>query len=284
MSDFGGESGRGPDLRLRCSLTVHCAKRAEMMSHALPVYFHGVPGGPAELDLFGPDVSARSGKFFVARRDFPKQPPNIDRFALIADAVRQKCPDQPLQLIGFSLGSVAALRVAPLLGDQVEGIVLISPAAPLDLGEYLGEMAGAPVFRCAKNYPFAFNALSKGQSWLAKASPFTLYSALFSSAQGADIDLRDDPHFKSLMAHQLTKCLVSSLDTYRSEIRSYVGDWSQLLSEVSQPVSIFHGRSDNWSPVEMASDLAKTLPNCQSLEIMDGLSHYSTLKACLKKS
>lgn len=254
------------------------------MSHVIPIYFHGVPGGPAELNLFGPEISARLCKFFVARRDFSKQPPNTDRFALIANAIRQKYPDQPLQLIGFSLGAAAALRVAPLLGVQVEGIELISPAAPLDLGEYLGEMAGAPVFRCAKNYPIAFNALSKGQSWLAKASPFTLYSALFSSAQGADIDLRDDPQFRSLMAHQLRKCLVSSLDTYRSEIRLYVGDWSQLLSKVTQPVSIFHGRSDNWSPVEMASDLAKTLPNCKSLEIMDGHSHYSTLKACLQKS
>lgn len=253
-----------------------------MTTETLPVYFHGVPGGAAELNLFGAEIAARVSHFVVAQRDFVATPEQTDRFTLMATAIRNEYPNRPIRLVGFSMGAAAVLRVATVLGSQIERIDLVSAAAPLTLNDYLGKMAGASVFRCARNHPGAFGLLSKGQSWLAKASPSTLYSVLFSSAQGADMKLRDDPQFKAIMVSQLRNYLSISLDAYRYEILSYVRDWSQLLPQVTQPVSIFHGHSDNWSPVEMATDLAAKLSNCQRLEIMDGCSHYSALKAFLQ--
>lgn len=252
-----------------------------MNSETLSVYFHGIPGGAGELSLFGGGVAARISSFVVAQRDSPALPQGADRFVLIANAIRREYPDRPLRLVGFSLGAAAALRVAAVLGDQAVRLDLISAAAPLQLGDYLPRMAGAPVFRCARSHPLPFRLLSKSQSLLAKVSPSTLYSALFASAQGADIGLREDPQFKAMMIILLGNCLTSNLDAYRSEISSYVSDWSPILSRITQPVSIFHGKMDNWSPVEMAMDLAATLSNCQRVEVMEGCSHYSALRTFL---
>lgn len=253
-----------------------------MTEAPLPVYFHGVPGGPGELQLFGPAVAAQRSDFVIAQRDFPGLPSGADRYAAMARALQAEYPDRPLRLIGFSMGASAALRVAPVLGDQVESIDLVSAAAPLTLDDYLETMAGAPVFRCARDHPFAFGIMAKGQSLLAKAKPSFLYSALFSSAQGCDLNLREDERFKTTMIPMLRDYFANSLKAYRFEILSYVSDWSGMLSRVKQPVSIYHGQLDNWSPPDMATDLAQRVGDCRLLETFEGCSHYSALEAYLR--
>ncbi len=259
------------------------AKNAMTMD-ALPLYFHGLPGSASELILFGREATDRASCFAIAPRNFATKPAGADRFAMMADAIRREHGDQPLRLIGFSLGAAAALRVAPLLGPQVERIDLISAAAPLDLGSYLDGMAGAPVFRLARDHPTAFHWLSKSQALLARAFPAMLYSALFRTAQGDDQALRQAPDFRAGIVRILKECLVDNLASYQSEVQLYVRDWSQSLGQVEQPVHLFHGRSDNWSPVAMATDLADRLKNCAALTIVDDGSHYSTLKAFLLRN
>ena len=252
------------------------------MADPVVIYFHGIPGGPSELNLFGDDISARTSHFVVLPRDVPGGTSGAERFAALADAIKQEFPERPLRLIGFSLGAAAALRTAPLLGAQVEKIDLISAAAPLPLGDYLGKMAGAPVFRTARDHLAVFGLLSKAQSLLASAAPGVLYSALFRAAQCEDIGLRDNSQFRAVMTELLKASLGSNLDVYRAEILAYVSDWSPCLAAVTQPVSIYHGRADNWSPTDMATDLAAILQDCHKLELMEGCSHYSALKAFLQ--
>jgi pimeloyl-ACP methyl ester carboxylesterase len=248
-----------------------------------PIYFHGLPGADAELRLFGPEIYERTEHFNIAKRHIPNASSGTDAFEIIANDIRRVSGGLPLRLIGFSLGASTALRVAPLLGPQVEQIDIISAAAPLQTGNYLEKMAGAPVFRAAKKHPLAFNLLSQCQSILSKVAPKLLYSVLFSKAQGNDLKLRDDPHFRTVMTQILAESLGSELATYRSEIYAYVDDWSQTLGKVCQPVSIYHGALDNWSPLEMASGIANALSNCMKLEVLDDCSHYSTLREFLQQ-
>ena len=223
------------------------------------IYFHGLPGSGAELQLFGPQVHQRTKNFNIAKRQFRKDASGADVFERIADEIRMTSSGQRLRLVGFSLGASTALRVAALLGSQVEEIDIISAAAPLQTGNYLEKMAGASVFRTAQKNQIAFNVLSRCQSILSKIAPKLLYSALFSTAKGNDLELRDDPNFSSLMVHILKESLGNELAIYRSEISEYVGDWSSNLGQVSPPVSIYHGALDNWSPLEMAKNLAGSL-------------------------
>ncbi|MEY4838200.1 MAG: hypothetical protein RLZZ475_2059 [Pseudomonadota bacterium] len=198
------------------------------------LYFHGLPGSAAELAAFGPDIAARTAGFHVAARG--------GDFARLAEQTAASFPDGPLRLVGFSLGAAAALRVAPHLGERVERIDLVSPAAPLQLGDFLGQMAGAPVFRAA---------------------------------------LATDPRFIAALAQSLRHSLLGSRAAYTSEIRAYVADWRDHLSQVHQPVAIWQGSEDDWTPPAMAEALAAALPLRPEVTMLQGLSHFSTLRAYL---
>ena len=254
------------------------------MPEPLPIiYFHGIPGSAEELTLFGPEVARRTAGFHVLARDGSSLGADSAYFDKIAAILTASYPGQVLHFIGFSLGAAAALRVAARLGSQVARIELVSPAAPLQLGDYLGEMAGAPVFSIAKSHPRLFSIQCMAQSWFARFAPATLARMLFASAQGADQDLLTRPAFRKGIAAVLRRSAGHNRWSYRREISLYVDDWTDMLSEVTQPVSIDHGALDNWSPVAMAHDLARALPTCNRLTIHPGLSHYSTLATVLMR-
>lgn len=199
-------------------------------------------------------------------------------FGQLARTIQTCFPDQPLRLIGFSLGASVALRTAPYLGSQVSGIDLISAAAPLGLGDYLGGMAGAPVFKLARSNPTLFAGLVRLQSVAVRLSPGRLHDALFASAQGADLALSKDAAFKAAMLLILQQSLGAQRATYIGEIALYVQDWEAELDEIKQPVTIHHGTADTWSPVAMAKDLGRRLPSVEAVHLLEGLSHYSTLR------
>lgn len=247
---------------------------------AQSVYFHGLPGGAGEVRLFGADLASQLGAVhFVERPAANAAPDSTAYFGQLAKAIQSRFPAAPLRLIGFSLGASATLRTAPYLGSQVIGIDLISAAAPLTLGDYLPEMAGAPVFSLAKSNFALFGGLVRLQSIAARISPGKLYDALFASAQGEDRALSKDPAFKAGMLPVLQQSLGPHRTTYVREIAMYVQDWEAELDQVTQPVTLYHGRADTWSPVAMAQDLARRLPNVEAVHLLDGHSHYSTLRA-----
>lgn len=88
-------------------------------------YFHGIPGGPGEWAVNAPAHLAEA----VALPD--RNQPSFDAAGFAAGL------PQGATLIGFSLGAHAALKVAAAAGDRVGAVHLVSPAAPLHLGNFL---------------------------------------------------------------------------------------------------------------------------------------------------
>lgn len=234
------------------------------------LYFHGLPGSAAELAAFGPDIAARAAGFHVAARG--------GDFARLAAQTAAQFPEGPLHLVGFSLGAAAALRVAPHLGERVERIDLVSPAAPLQLGDFLGQMAGAPVFRAALAGRVLFAALTFVQAQVARISPEKLAAALMAKARGEDRALAADPRFIAALAQSLRHSLLGSRAAYTAEIRAYVADWRDHLAQVSPQVAIWQGSEDDWTPPTMAEALAAALPQRPEVTMLQGLSHFSTLR------
>jgi len=239
------------------------------------VYFHGLPGSAAELAGFGPEIAGRVAGFHVAARG--------GDFARLAAGIAARSPEGPLRLVGFSLGAAAALRVAPLLGERVAGIDLVSPAAPLQLGDFLGGMAGAPVFRAALAGRWPFAALTLVQAQFAGLAPQKMAAALMAKAKGEDRALAADPRFIAALAQSLRHSLLDSRAGYASEIRAYVGDWRADLAKVQQPVTIWQGSEDDWTPPAMAEALAAALPTRPQMTMLPGFSHFSTLRAYLAR-
>lgn len=250
-----------------------------MLGAPVTIYFHGVPGGPRELTLFGAPVpdgwhaldrsSLHPGLAFDAHCD------------ALADEVRALAGAAPIRLVGFSLGTFIALQVAHRLPDLPLTIDLISAAAPLQTGDYLDHMAGKPVFAAATRSPALFGAMAAGQALAARLAPTRLAAALFASAQGEDRALAGNAAFQCTMAMILRHGLSHGRINYMREIAAYVGDWASILSDIRHPVTLWHGAEDNWSPSAMAEVLAKRLPDVVALHRMPDLSHYSTLGAYL---
>lgn len=246
------------------------------------IYFHGIPGNCSELALFGQWGNSRMPVPFVAERGSMVFELEANRyFDRLADEVKARFSGGRLRFVGFSLGAVAALQVAHRLGDQVIGLDLISAAAPLSTGNYLPQMAGRRVFEIARRHPLAFRTFVKMQSIAVRVAPNLLYKALFATALGADEVLKDDRCFKEVMLDLLRTSLTIDTAAYYHEILFYVQDWSPILAQVSQPVTLWHGTTDNWSPPDMAIALARSLPNCTHINWIEGASHYSTLHAFL---
>lgn len=249
----------------------------------LTLYFHGLPGSAAELAAFGPIIglAARHCRV-VARGDALAAGPAEAYFERLAAQIRRDYPEQSLVLVGFSLGAAAALRVAPLLGARVERIDLVSPAAPLALGDFLSGMAGAPVFRAAQagRVPFAMVAWLQAQA--AGLAAGRMASALMAGAKGEDRALASDPVFLGQLAASLRDSLLARRAAYRQEILHYVADWQEELAKVDQPVAIWQGSEDNWTPPAMAHALAAALPQAAIVQMLPGLSHFSALRAYLE--
>ncbi len=247
------------------------------------LYFHGLPGSAAELASFGPAVAANVRHFHVVGRgDALAGGEPSGYFGRLAAQIERQWPDGALHLVGFSLGAAAALRVAPLLGARVAQIDLVAPAAPLFLGDFLDDMAGAPVFRAVRVGRAAFAALTQVQALAARIAMPRMAAALMASARGGDAALAADPRFMEQLAHSLRASLLTQRAAYQAEIRLYVADWSADLAKVQQPVTIWQGSEDNWTPPAMAQALAAALPAGADLRMQPGLSHFSTLRAYLE--
>lgn len=252
-----------------------------MRPHTL--YFHGLPGSAAELAGFGSEIALKSRHFHVVPRTqaLIGGPPG-DYFARLAAQIQRQFPDGPLVLVGFSLGAAAALRVAPYLGARVQRIDLVSPAAPLALGDFLGGMAGAPVFRAALAGRGAFALLTFVQAQAARFAPQKMAAGLMAKARGADRGLAADAAFIAALAASLRHSLLTECAAYRQEILFYVADWSAEIDRVTQPVTILQGSEDDWTPPAMAHALAASLPAQPAVKMLHGLSHFSCLRAYLQ--
>lgn len=220
-----------------------------------PVYLHGLPSGPEELALTGLSLPcpARHGD----------EAATLQQIAALSG---------PLHLIGFSLGAALALRLAPRL--QPARITLISPAGPLELGDFLPQMAGAPVFRAARR-PWALRALTAAQALGFRLAPDRALAALFHTAPPADRALLSGPHRGALLS-AIRSSLGPGRPAYLAEITRYVQPWAGLLPQVTAPVTIWQGAADTWSPPAMAQAVARALPAAR-LQLLPGLGHYSTL-------
>lgn len=237
------------------------------------VYFHGQPGGPGEWAANAPD-RLRDAAWLVDRNT----PLTFDDMA--AD-LAARFPEG-MRLVGFSAGAFAALQVARRLGPLAAHLHLVSPAAPLQLGQFLPDMAGGPIFRMAMERPRLFQLVVQAERWLARIAPGFLLGRLFATAQGGDRTLARAPLFRSGMAQVLRAGLGRDPRGFESEVLAYVRDWRADLAGIAAPVTIWQGDQDNWTPPAMGQALHAALPGSE-LVMLAGCSHYSALRAALKR-
>lgn len=226
------------------------------------IYFHGLPGSADELALLE-----------LPKRSIPKvlDPMDFEAFD------RHHALEGPATVIGFSLGAFSALKIAASRPESVSKLVLISPAGPLEIGPFMDQMAGAPVFKTAKQSSFAFAMLTAAQALAAHAFPRLLLKQMFAQSCEAEKALLKTPSAVKCLTHGLKHSLWNTAPLYRSTVTEYVQPWETELSKIQCPCQVYHGDLDDWVPVGMAQALFERLPRESKFQVEEGLGHYSTL-------
>jgi pimeloyl-ACP methyl ester carboxylesterase len=245
------------------------------------IYFHGQPGSAGELALSRSfEVAIGGDRLVTPDRIVRPDQPASDHYRHIAEDLRART-QEPLHLIGFSLGAFVAMQIGAQLGDAVSRIELISPAAPLDDDELLSDMAGGAVFRMARDHPRRFAALTQAQGALAHVSPALFRRLLFSNACGRDKEMIRDRTmpaiFDKIFHHAFTKARAG----YHRDVMAYLGPWPFAPEAVLAPVRLWHGDADNWSPPVMSKRLSQRLPGAHDPVMLKGCGHYTALQSAL---
>lgn len=238
------------------------------------VYCHGLPGLPEELSLFGflPPEAEICG---LDRLGAPGRSYGESLLAAF-DALEL---GEPVAVAGFSLGAMSALKLAARRPLLVRSLLLISPAAPLELGDFLPLMAGRPVFEAARRGPVSLGVLGAFQATLLSVAPQTLVRTMFRQSCEAERQLLSSRRFAETVTLGLRSCLGAHRAAYQRELTAYVRPWADVLDDIRCEVEIVQGGEDNWTPPAMAEALRQRLGNRASLAAMASLGHYSTLQA-----
>jgi pimeloyl-ACP methyl ester carboxylesterase len=242
------------------------------------IYCHGLPGSPMELHALTPAAQLRSARL-------------LDRLgqqaATYADRVCKGFDDlnlsEPMDVVGFSLGAMAAAHIAAYRPAKVRKLVLVSPAAPLELGDFLPAMAGRPVFEAARRGALSLRLLSSAQSTMASLAPELMLKTMFASSNTAERDLLTTPAFAAMVVESLKQCLGAQQTAYRAELIAYAQPWAHVLDGVTCETEIWQGDEDTWTPPAMARALTTRLLPHATLHNLQGLGHYTTLQAALAR-
>lgn len=242
------------------------------------VYCHGLPGCPAELGAFG---AANSLQHIRPLHRLDNSRGNFEADLLaVFDALEI---EEPSVVVGFSLGAMSAIHLAARRAHLVSKLILISPAAPLQLGNFLPKMAGRPVFGAAQRGPMALRIVSGLQAALVSIAPRFVIDTMFRASPESDKRLLAQQEVFKAVSEGVRDCLLSRQAAYRIELLAYVRPWTNVLSEVLCATEIWQGSLDNWTPPAMAEAIQAQLGDLAVLNICPGLGHYSTLHAALQQ-
>jgi len=240
------------------------------------IYCHGLPGSPSELIAFG---APQAVTHIHGLDRLPQSTGAYERDLLASfDALNLTAPTT---VAGFSLGAMSALHLAARRPHLVSKLILVSPAAPLQLGDFLAGMAGKPVFEAAGRGASSLRILSQLQAIMASIAPKLVIRTMFQKSAAADRRLLESPAFLDMLIDALRTSLGQHQAAYRAELLAYVRPWADVVDAVRCPVSIWQGSADTWTPPAMALALKQRLGDLASLEMCPEQAHYSTLGVAL---
>jgi pimeloyl-ACP methyl ester carboxylesterase len=229
------------------------------------IYIHGLPGSAEEFSAFHDDevwhLKPFGSKEFAEHYDRKKQ----------------------YTIIGFSLGCMTAIEIVGRYSKNIDQLILISPAAPLELGDFLNDMDGRFVFKAAKTSSTLFWLLTFGQNLLAQFAPNFLINKMFGESCMAELELLKNSKFISAFQNGLRQSMGRERRDYRKTIQRYTQPWASEITKVTCPIQIWHGRADTWAPHAMSEALERSFQAPCELISCEGLGHYATLHHAMRE-
>jgi pimeloyl-ACP methyl ester carboxylesterase len=184
-------------------------------------------------------------------------------------------------VVGRSGGGPHALACAALLGERVRSaavLVGLAPSDASDLGWYDG-MATANI----KEYTAAASGLAEAMSSLAalaeqvRSDPETLLLSLRPDLTGSDRRVVDDVTIRTQLTETYAEALRAGAEGWIDDVLALRKPWGFNLSAIKQPVLLWHGAQDVFSPVSHAYWLAGQISTAL-IEVASGTSHFGAVE------
>ncbi|MCP1727819.1 pimeloyl-ACP methyl ester carboxylesterase [Natronospira proteinivora] len=173
-----------------------------------------------------------------------------DAYAEVLQHVIEEFTDEPVILIGHSLGGAVALRYAARYPEQVHRLHLVSVAGILHQASYTEFLAGGGPYdgeRADTVHPVLGKAIRKF--------------------------VRRAPGGERVLGSQLLRRLILRGDPERIAALALVStDFSETLDQVSAPTAVYWGVDDATAPLRTGQLLAARLPQ-GSLTVFDDAGH-----------
>jgi pimeloyl-ACP methyl ester carboxylesterase len=184
-------------------------------------------------------------------------------------------------VVGRSGGGPHALACAALLGDRVNSaavLVGLAPSDAKDLGWYEGMTESNVVeFSNAEADRRAAMASLAEHAERVRADPDVLLRTLRPELTSPDRRIVDDVAIRKLLTDTYAEALRYGIDGWIDDVLALRRPWNFDLSAIDQPVLLWHGAKDGFSPVTHAYWLAGQIQTAV-IEVEPDGAHFSAVE------
>ncbi len=245
--------------------------------HGSPVvHLHGIPGACIEFAHHEPvlvDLDVRL--ISIERPGYGGSDPNdlesiaawVEDLISVADTLQL----DRFRLLGFSGGGVFALAGAAALPARVDRVSVVGCPAPFTGPEFLDGMApqNRALWMLARE---GHAALSAALAPMA-SDPSALADQLLEGLPTADVAVFADSEARANFSRALIDGLRQGVGGTARDLALIATPWGFDLSQVTQPVEIWHGDADRNIPVNHGVRLSEAWPRART-HVWSGRGHY----------
>lgn len=181
---------------------------------------------------------------------------------------------------GRSGGGPHALACAALLPDRTTRAAVLVGLAPREADglDWLGGMTESNVseYRAVASGYEAIAAVTEATADAVRADPASLLARLQPELPAPDLRVVADRGIRSLLVATYAEALRKSAHGWIDDAIAFHSPWGFDLAAVTVPVLLWHGASDNLSPVSHAKWLAERIPGA-SVVVQADAAHFGAL-------
>ncbi len=245
------------------------------------LYMHGSIGSPLrrtpEMDAA---IEANDIRYLmVDRPGFRGSDPLPGRSVLDFASDIEELADglgfERFSIVGVSAGAPYALACAHRLGDRLAATITVTPVTPFHA---VHRTPGAGIrFRMPlavlSTAPWLIRGIGRGIRALVNHHPGLVMRAMALGASHADRELLANPVDREAAAARFAEAMRGGADPMIEDYLACSRPWGFDLSEVGEPVRIWHGADDKLVPLRDVRRLAEELP-VATLEVDDVGGHF----------
>ena len=183
-------------------------------------------------------------------------------------------------VVGRSGGGPHALACAALLPERMTKAAVLVGLAPREAAglDWLDGMTESNVteYQAVAGGYAEIAAVTEATADAVRADPASLLARLLPELPDPDVRVVTDPGIRSLLKAAYAEALRKSAHGWIDDALAFYAPWGFDPAAVTIPVLLWHGASDNLSPVSHAKWLAERIPSA-AVVVQAGAAHFGAL-------